>query len=97
MANVEGLGDNIADLYPCAAAFGINDIYVSLKTFKKLSADRYDKNKEAGNLQTQVRWEFVQESCQACATGIFARDEFGREDKCLGSELIRVEELISSC
>jgi len=68
------------------STFGKNDIFVSLKSFKKLSGLDYPANKEAGNLQTQVKWDFVVESCQACASGVFARDEEGKEDTCKGRE-----------
>lgn len=51
-------------------AFGVNDVWVSWRTFKKLSGDHYKENKEKGNLQTSVKWNWVVESCQGCASGI---------------------------
>lgn len=78
-----------ADFY--YAAFGMNDIYVSLKTFMKLSGDRGAANKQIGQLQTQVRWEVVKESCQFCASGMFGKDPNGNEDTCTGKDVFGLE------
>jgi hypothetical protein len=89
---VSGISYDYINVYfshniPPYSAFGINDIYVSLRTFRELSgAKDYAKNKDVGNLNSQVTWDFIPETCQGCASGIVGRDEHGRIDQCDGKD-----------